>query len=77
MNSKGLLALVPVTKIVASLTLIKALQQGSFNEIIAICQIDMFIVFIFGIIFLKEYSNLLKKGVASALCVSGGLITNS
>ncbi|MDH3974636.1 MAG: hypothetical protein OEV42_10205 [Deltaproteobacteria bacterium] len=75
-KSKGMLILVPILKIVSSLALITALKLGTLGGVIAICQLDLLIVFIFGIIFLKENTNLRRKGIASGLCLCGGLIVN-
>jgi len=75
-RSRGLLILIPIVKIVSSLALITALKSGTLSGIVAICQLDLLMFFIFGIIFLKENTNLLKKGVASTLCVCGGFIVN-
>lgn len=75
-KSRGLLILIPLVKIISSLALITALKAGTLSGVIAICQLDLLIVFVFGIIFLKENTNLLRKGIASGLCLCGGFIVN-
>lgn len=75
-KSKGLLFMVPALKIISSMALITALKSGTLSGVIAICQLDLLIVFVFGIIFLRENNNLWKKGFASGLCVCGGFIVN-
>ena len=73
-KSRGLIIFVPFLKITSSLALITALKAGTLSGVIAICQLDLLIVFVFGIIFLKENNNLPRKAFASVLCVFGGLI---
>lgn len=75
-RSQGRLLMIPFAKVFASLALIAALKMDSLSAVIAICQVDIFIIFFFGIFFLKEYSNLIRKGVASILCVAGGMIVS-
>jgi len=73
-SSKGLLLLLPFGYAGASFTLIKALQLGKLSENTAIYQMNIVFAFLSGIVFLKEYSNLLRKSIGSALCVAGALM---
>lgn len=73
-NSKGLLLLMPFFLITSYYLFIKAFGDGELSITIAINQTSAVVVFLFGLIFLGERSNLKMRAFSSVICVLGAIL---